>query len=231
MPVQQKHVATRAPYELFPGVPERLKRGGLDPAIDIDLVILSHVHYDHHGDPSSYTNAQFKVGAGSLQVLEKGLAPELGSHQHFSKDLFPAERVEEFPATSSGAWKRLGPFEHVLDLLGDGSVWVVDTPGHLPGHLNLLCRTQPNPIDGRKRWVCLCGDAFHDPRLLSGEKEIGTWDGEGGRSCCIHLDRQKAEESIKRLRELKEMGDVELIAAHDDVWAKENESRFFPGCL
>lgn len=163
-------------------------------------------------------------------MLEKGLPPELGSHQHFSSDLFSSaqQRAREFPNPEKGGkvWRPLGPFSHTIDLLGDGSIYVVDTPGHLPGHLNLLCRSGP------EKWVCLCGDAFHDPRLLSGEKEIGTWQVEGGRTCCIHVDREKAEGSIERLRILSGMGDVELIAAHDDIWAKENEVRFFPGgCL
>jgi glyoxylase-like metal-dependent hydrolase (beta-lactamase superfamily II) len=227
LPLQQKHLATRAPYELSPSVPERLRQGGLKPEEDIDIVILSHVHYDHHGDPTSFPNAKFHLGPGSLHLLKNGLPPSLGSHQHFSQTLFPDGRASEFPSPEEkdGSWNPLGPFDHTIDLLNDGSVYVVNTPGHLPGHLNLLCRV------GAEKWVCLCGDAFHDPRLLSGEKEIGMWEGEGGQSCCIHLDRAKAEESIRRLRELRKLGNVELIAAHDDSWAKENEGRFFPNAL
>lgn len=33
-------------------------------------------------------------------------------------------------------WRPFGP-----DIFGDGSVFVVDTPSHLPGHINLLVRT------------------------------------------------------------------------------------------
>ena len=95
----------------------------------------------------------------------------------------------------------------------------------VPGHVNLLCRT------GEEKWVCLCGDAYHDVRLLTGEKEIGTWENDAGHTLCIHLDRASAEESIKRLRTLKDLGNVELIAAHDDGWLAENQSRMYPSHL
>jgi glyoxylase-like metal-dependent hydrolase (beta-lactamase superfamily II) len=226
MEPQQKHLETRRPYQLFPGVPEYLRRGGVVPESDIDIVVLSHVHYDHHGDPEEFPNARFLVGSGALGVLKNGLGEGLGSHQYFKADLLPEERTREFPPPAAGeGWQQLGPFPHALDLFEDRSVFVLDVPGHLPGHVNLLCRV------GEARWVCLCGDAFHDPRLLSGEKEIGTWEGEGGSVCCIHVDRGRAEESIEKLRKLREMGDVELIAAHDDGWAGKNEERFFPNHL
>jgi glyoxylase-like metal-dependent hydrolase (beta-lactamase superfamily II) len=222
---QQRHLETRHPFETQPGVAAILEKGGIDRA-EIDVVIFSHVHYDHHGDPEDFQNAQFIVGNGSLNVLKIGLPPELGSHQHFSHNLLPQERTKELPpaTATTNYWKPLGPFPHTLDLLGDGSLYVIDTPGHLPGHINLLCRT------AEEKWVCLCGDAYHDPRLLSGEKDIGTWQGDGGRTCCIHVDREMAEASIGKLRELKKLG-VELIAAHDDGWCEKNRERFYPGTL
>jgi glyoxylase-like metal-dependent hydrolase (beta-lactamase superfamily II) len=221
---QQRHLETRAPFNTQPGVAAVLEKGGISKE-EIDVIVFSHVHYDHHGDPEDFTNAQFLVGPGSLDVLAHGLPPELGSHQHFDPNLLPADRTKEFPPLNvEKDWKPLGPFPQTLDLLGDGSIYVINTPGHLPGHVNLLCRV------GEEKWVCLCGDAYHDPRLLSGEKDIGTWEGEGGRICCIHLDREKAGESIGRLRKLQTMG-VEMIAAHDDVWCGDNRDRFFPKTL
>jgi ribonuclease BN (tRNA processing enzyme) len=51
IPEQQNYLdAGRRPYRLGPGVATPLVKGGLNPDTDVDLVILSHVHYDHHGD-------------------------------------------------------------------------------------------------------------------------------------------------------------------------------------
>jgi len=229
----QRHIEGRAPFTLEPGVIEQLGKGGLTVS-DIDVVMLSHVHYDHHGDPEDFPSSTFVVGHGVLDVIAHGLQGQ-GSHQHFQSDLFRHNTVFELPPAGLHAeingmdleWKPIGPFPAALDLFKDGSVFVIDTPGHLPGHINLLCRIGP------EKWVCLCGDAFHDLRLLTGEKEIGTWEGADGNTLCIHLDKEGAKESIGRLRQLQEIGEgkVELIAAHDEKWLKENKKSLLPGMV
>lgn len=240
MPILQPHLESRQPHRLEPGVAAHLQAGGLDPK-DVDAVFLSHVHYDHHGDPEDFPSSTFVVGHGALNVLEHGL-PGKGSHQHFQKDLLPSERTVELPSPASQAnpnatepeskplsaeskWAPLGPFPAALDLFGDGSVYIIDTPGHLPGHMNFLCRIGP------EKWVCLAGDAFHDKRLLTGEKEIGTWQGEGGIELCIHFDKDVAKGSIERLRTLEKTDEVEIVAAHDVGWWDKNKGKHFPAHL
>ena len=111
----------------------------------------------------------------------------------------------------------------VLDIFHDGSLYIVDAPGHLPGHINLLARVSDD--DG---WVYLAGDACHDRRILRREKEIGEWLDVHGQVCCIHADRAKAEETIERIRELEGRG-VEVIFSHDVEWEGDgrNGGRFF----
>lgn len=222
--VLQKHIEGRAPFDLAPGVAAQLSAGGLDPSA-VNLVMLSHVHYDHHGDPEDFPNAHFAIGHGAMNVLKNGLGG-YASHQHFVPDTLPDDRSGELPDPQGEKWKPLGPFPAALDLFEDGSVYVIDTPGHLPGHVNLLCRT-------KDRWLLLCGDAFHDRRLLTGEKEIGTWEGPEGNTLCIHLSKEDAAESIRRLQEFQKMaeGEAELIAAHEEIWWEQHKDKTFPGTL
>jgi len=107
-------------------------------------------------------------------------------------------------------------------VFGDGSMLIVAAPGHLPGHINILARISET------NQVYLGGDACHDRRLLSGEKRIGQWEDAEGHICCIHADRQAAQETIERIRVLGKEG-VEVIFAHDVEWenVSENKTRFF----
>ena len=244
LPQAQSHLKqNRVPYRLQPGVAKQLLAGGVSPDY-IDAVILSHVHYDHHGDPEDFQKAKFIVGNGAKDVLQNGV-PGKGSHQAFDPKLLQEERTWELPRAinSSGMrlprsngtsfeweWKPIGPFQYSIDMYGDGSVYIIDSPGHLPGHVNLLCRTSP------KKWVFLGGDTAHDMRLLTGKKEIGTWKNEHGDILCIHLDREVAAESIQRVKELLELNgkdgqEVEVILAHDNVWFEMNQHRMFPDTL
>lgn len=105
-------------------------------------------------------------------------------------------------------------------------MYLVDAPGHLPGHINLLARTKSG--DGGQKWVYLAGDACHDRRIIRKEREIGEWMDAHRQVCCIHADRAGAEATIERIRDLEKEG-VEVILAHDVEWESDekNRERFF----
>ncbi|KAJ9644668.1 hypothetical protein H2199_003631 [Coniosporium tulheliwenetii] len=246
-----KHLATRQPVTSRPDVVQSLASGGLHPS-DIDIIMLSHVHWDHIGTPSDFLHSLFVVGNGSLDLLSGRTKLENGSHSHFERGLLPLDRTIQLPDTSPGRpietsealrlrgrqvllgpWHPFSSLPHTIDFFGDGSLYIVSAPGHLPGHINLLCRTA---VD---RYVYLAGDAYHDTRLLSGECEIAEWrDSERpDLVCCIHADRQQAKETINRIRALQRgetlLGPVEVVAAHDAVWAEvaAAKDRYWPGKL
>jgi glyoxylase-like metal-dependent hydrolase (beta-lactamase superfamily II) len=196
------------------------------------------VHWDHIGEPRDFTKSYFVVGHGSPALLDGTSAFLRGGHSFFEHDLLPDGRTIElsdpvslrntFSQSAPGEldfgrpWLPLNRLPHTLDIFGDGSIYIVNAPGHLPGHVNILARTP----DGRQ--VYLGGDACHDRRLLTGEKKIGEWEDAHGQVCCIHVDRKAAEATIERIRELESEG-VEIIFAHDDEWEEnpENKARFF----
>jgi len=109
-------------------------------------------------------------------------------------------------------WTPIGPFEKAFDYFGDGSIYIVDaTSGHIPGHINALVRTSP---DGK--WAFLAGDAAHDMRLITGEKEIGHYKGLDGEMACAHENKEMAVDYMRRIGRLPE--EVSICISHDIHW-------------
>ncbi|TVY62829.1 Cytochrome P450 monooxygenase mpaDE [Lachnellula suecica] len=236
----QRHAKTRQPLTTDPDVVKSLAAGGLTPD-DIDYVIYSHVHWDHVGEPRDFSNSTFVVGYGAKGLLHGSSTSLRGGHSFFESDLIPDSRTIELLDPDSNnqytgnqaqshkagrpnfhqPWKQYLNLPQTIDIFQDGSLYIVNAPGHLPGHINLLASTG----DGQK--VYLAGDACHDRRILRQEKDIGTWLDAEGHTCCIHADRMEAEKTIERIRKLEEQG-VEVIFAHDVEWEREpsNAKRF-----
>lgn len=234
----QGHISKRQPIITSPDTKDSLSKGGLNAAKDIDYVILSHVHWDHIGTPSDYTGSKFIVGSGTFYILENG-AP------HYTKDMMeveplPRERTYELPPIPDSKlkdqafanqtqhkWQRISSLPHAVDFFGDGSMYLIDSPGHLRGHTNALLQVAP------EKWVYLGGDCCHDPRILTGEKDIALYDDGHGSMRSVHSELPTARATIKSIQDfLKLNGDVvEWIVAHDLAWATENQHRFFPGWM
>lgn len=245
----RKHVVTRAPLNSTPDSVASLAAGGLTPD-DVDLIVLSHLHWDHVSTPADFQTSQFIVGNGSLALLRN--EQHSGSHNYFETDLLPQDRTIELQHPDDALqrraadsrqhaswvntlrdcpWEPIGTFPQTLDAFQDGSLYIVWAPGHLPGHINLLCRKE----DGS--YVYLAGDAGHDMRLLAGKKDIAVWRDEFDQNCGIHQDCEAAQDTLSGIRKAWQgksaLGKVEVVLAHDDEWAVKSRAsgRFFPGSL
>ncbi|KAL5326909.1 hypothetical protein ACEPPN_004598 [Leptodophora sp. 'Broadleaf-Isolate-01'] len=245
----QPHLRTRQPIQTTPDTAQSLRKGGLEP-FEIGAIILSHVHYDHVGTPSDFPNAYFIVGYGTRHLLQHGM--KYHSAAHFESDLLPEDRVIElpiqtkrpnysravensFPPTTASlpylsetslTWSTLPPFPNAIDLFDDGLIYIIDSPGHLQGHLNVLARVSAG------QWIYLAGDACHHSRILDGETKIATWE-EGGQHVCIHSEKDLALETLERIVQVRQRGllgaKVEVVLAHDAVWFDEHKGAIFPG--
>ncbi|KDR69324.1 hypothetical protein GALMADRAFT_145700 [Galerina marginata CBS 339.88] len=196
-----------------------LEKAGTKPA-DIDFVCISHCHFDHVGNTHAFNQSTFVVGGECRSLLEKGYPHDPDAN--YAADLLPADRTQYI---SDADWKPVGPFPSAFDFYGDGSLYIVDSPGHLHGHVNILARTSS---DGA--WIYLAGDSAHHWKILTGESQIkvgAPWDP----NFCMHVDKAKAEEHIGRIREIWKTPRVRVLLAHDGPWYKENEGgpAFWPG--
>ncbi|HTK90339.1 MAG TPA: N-acyl homoserine lactonase family protein [Verrucomicrobiae bacterium] len=105
---------------------------GVKPS-DIRYVAVSHTHGDHVGNLDLFPASLLLIQKAELDwAFAPGKNPS-----------FKAERPVR---------RRL---EGDLDVFGDGSVTILSTPGHTPGHQSLLVRL---PKTG---WVVLSGDLAH----------------------------------------------------------------------
>ena len=237
-PATRKHITERQPVYSTPDAKSSLLNGGLDPAKDIDYVVLSHVHWDHIGEPSDYPNSKFIVGSGTLYILENG-APYYPTDR-MEKGALPVDRTIELPPLpasdreymaaaerSKHHWQSISVLPNAVDYFGDGSVWIIDTPGHLHGHVNALLRVGPD------KWVYLGGDCCHDRRIITGERGIAEYDNGHGGVKSAHSELSVAKKTIQNIQKLIEVnGDtVEWIVAHDTKWATENQHRFLPNWM
>lgn len=112
--------------------------------VTVNGVFLTHVHSDHSaGIPA--------LPRGTPIVLGKGAS----LHQYpgfLYNDHFDDVAVLYELDASQGI--TVDPLGKMVDLLGDGSLWAVSTPGHTEGHLSYLVNTEEG-------WVLLTGDASH----------------------------------------------------------------------
>lgn len=123
----------------FEGSVEKdLAQIGLRPA-DVDYLAFSHLHSDHTGNANLFKSATWILNRAEL---EWALAGASGS---------PVD-VATFSAYKS-AKTRLIDGDH--DVFGDGSVRILKTPGHTPGHQVLVLRLQ------KAGTVILAGDLYH----------------------------------------------------------------------
>ena len=165
---------------------------------DFELVAMTHLHVDHTGGMRLLPHAEFVcceqewAAANARRAVMKGYA---GHH------LPPAERMRLVRIDRDG--DPHGPFARTLDLLGDGSIRLLATPGHSAGHLSVLVRT------GADEHALLAGDAVYTLRNLREE-----------RLPLITLDDALSLRSMRELAAFaREHPAAPLVPTHDpDAW-------------
>jgi glyoxylase-like metal-dependent hydrolase (beta-lactamase superfamily II) len=145
---------------------------------DIRYVVNSHFHFDHCGCNASFPRAQFLVQRAELAAARA--EPKRYDPRDWNLPLDYREVDGEH------------------DVFGDGSVVLLPTPGHTPGHQSLWIRAS-----GAAQFV-LTGDACYTREHL--EKTILP---------ANTYDAARMAESMGRLRSLRDREGATLLYGHD----------------
>jgi len=150
----------------------------------IKYVGISHYHADHTGQIASFPGATLLIGAREWDAIT---APKPAQGMNY----------KPFEHWAKGEGK-VEPLELDKDVFDDGSVIVLRTPGHTPGHQSLLVKL---PQMGS---VIMVGDAVHFRE---------NWDSDGVPT--FNYDRAETVASIERLKKIAANLKATVVIQHD----------------
>ena len=130
-------------YHLDKSLTDQLAAIGLSPD-DIGRVAISHTHGDHIGNMGLFPNATVVMQRAEYSWIH---SPN-GSNDNVNQLMALAR-------TLLGTPKTLQLLDGDTDLFGDGSVTLLSTPGHTPGHQSLMVHLT------NSGFVVLSGDVAH----------------------------------------------------------------------
>jgi N-acyl homoserine lactone hydrolase len=178
-------IPTLIVYHLDRTLTDQLAEIGLTPR-DITRVAISHTHGDHIGNVAMFANATILMQRAEYSWIHSPDGPN--------------ENVNQLMALARqllGAPKNLQLIDGAADVFGDGSVTLVPTPGHTPGHQSLLVHLK------NFGFVILSGDVVHSEENF--ERNIVP---------SLNTNKQDSLASMEKIRELMSTYKATLFINH-----------------
>jgi glyoxylase-like metal-dependent hydrolase (beta-lactamase superfamily II) len=165
----------------------QLRRFGVEPE-DVTHVVQTHLHMDHTGALGHFPAAEFVVQARELDAARSVDAPRQAGY---------------IRADFEQPDLRWRTFAGDLDLFGDGTIRLLETPGHSAGHVSLLLELEET-----------------GPVLLTADAADNRAQWEGRARPRALFSREMAEQSLERLRDVARDTCALLVFGHDaENWA------------
>ncbi len=175
--------------ELHPGegLQSQLKKHHIDP----QKILITHTHSDHlSGIPYIQENAECIVSRGDINFISRATG---GSYLSKNKNIRTLDFSNALP---------IAPFDNVIDLFGDASVWAISTPGHSADHVAFLVNTHDGPVFLPGDAICFKEQLEHDFIL----KETGASEEENKQSA-------RSFQQIKTF--IEKYPEMEVLMSHE----------------
>jgi glyoxylase-like metal-dependent hydrolase (beta-lactamase superfamily II) len=173
-------------YHLDRSVTGQLAEIGLKPD-DIGRVAISHTHGDHIGNVGLFPNSTIVMQRAEYSWIH---SPD-GPNDNVNQLMALARKLLGTP-------KNLQIVDGDTDVFGDGSVTLISTPGHTPGHESLLVHLR------KSGFIILSGDVVHSEENF--EKNIVP---------SLNTSAADSIASMERVRRLIKTYKATLFINHD----------------
>jgi N-acyl homoserine lactone hydrolase len=173
-------------YHLDKTLTDQLAEIGLKPR-DIARVAISHTHGDHIGNVGLFPNSTILMQQAEYSWIN---SPD-GPNDNVNQLMALARKL-------LGAPKNLQLIDGDTDVFGDGSVTLVSTPGHTPGHQSLLVHLK------NSGFIILSGDVVHLQENF-----------EKNRVPSLNTNNAESIASMQKIRQMIAMYKATLFINHD----------------
>jgi N-acyl homoserine lactone hydrolase len=191
----------------------------------VSHVVQTHLHMDHTGALGHFPDATVVVQARELEAARAEPAPIGAGYIHADYDR-PELR-----------WQTV---EGELDLFGDGTIRLIETPGHTAGHTSILItleETGPvlvtaDAVDNHDQWEGRLSPRgfFRASSLLARASACARWPARPARCWCSGTIPRTGHSTFTRLRATRS-ADVRATRQRSVAAAQLEEGAVLAACL
>lgn len=173
-------------YHLDKTVTGQLAELGLKPG-DITYVAVSHTHGDHIGNVRLFPDSRILIQRTEYSWIHSAD----GTNDNVNRLMALARKLMGTP-------KYLQLLDGDTDVFGDGSVTLISTPGHTPGHQSLMVHLK------NSGFIILSGDVAHSEENFA--KDVVP---------SLNTDKAASIASMERVRRMLPTYQAKLFINHD----------------